>query len=172
MKNQRTYKMTITALGIALVAIATMFLQFPIPLGYAHLGNVFILLFSVLFGPVTGAIAAGVGSALADLLTGYTLWVIPTLIIKTCMGYLIGKIASKEKIPSLKSKYTSIASLLGILEMIAGYTLAGAFLEASLPAGLAQIPGLTIEGIVGLILFYGLFGILSNLPLKRLIHTH
>ncbi len=50
MKNHLTYKLTINALGIAMVAIATMFLQFPIPLGYAHLGNCFILLLVIPFG--------------------------------------------------------------------------------------------------------------------------
>ena len=92
MKKNLTYKLAINALGIAMVAIATMFLQFPIPLGYAHLGNCFILLFAVFFGPETGLVAGGIGSALADLLTGYTVWVIPTLIIKSIMGYLIGRV--------------------------------------------------------------------------------
>ena len=152
MKNHLTYKLTINALGIAMVAIATMFLQFPIPLGYAHLGNCFILLFAIFFGPSTGLITAGIGSALADLLTGYTLWVIPTLIIK-------------------KSKYVFLASIVGIVEMIAGYTIAGAILEQSIPAGVAQIPGLSIEGLVGIVLFYGLYGILLNAKIKRLIHN-
>lgn len=170
MKNHLTYKLTINALGIAMVAIATMFLQFPIPLGYAHLGNCFILLFAIFFGPSTGLITAGIGSALADLLTGYTLWVIPTLIIKSLMGYLIGKIASQDTNKSLKSKYVFLASIVGIVEMIAGYTIAGAILEQSIPAGVAQIPGLSIEGLVGIVLFYGLYGILLNAKIKRLIH--
>ena len=40
--NSRT--ISINALAIALVCLSTMFLQFPIPLGYAHLGNCFILI--------------------------------------------------------------------------------------------------------------------------------
>ena len=50
--NSRT--ISINALAIALVCLSTMFLQFPIPLGYAHLGNCFILISGVFFGPVTG----------------------------------------------------------------------------------------------------------------------
>lgn len=67
--NSRT--ISINALAIALVCLSTMFLQFPIPLGYAHLGNCFILISGVFFGPVTGLLAGGIGSALSDLLTGY-----------------------------------------------------------------------------------------------------
>ena len=43
--NSRT--ISINALAIALVCLSTMFLQFPIPLGYAHLGNCFILISGV-----------------------------------------------------------------------------------------------------------------------------
>ena len=46
--NSRT--ISINALAIALVCLSTMFLQFPIPLGYAHLGNCFILISGVFFG--------------------------------------------------------------------------------------------------------------------------
>ena len=60
--NSRT--ISINALAIALVCLSTMFLQFPIPLGYAHLGNCFILISGVFFGPVTGLLAGGIGSAL------------------------------------------------------------------------------------------------------------
>ena len=44
--NSRT--ISINALAIALVCLSTMFLQFPIPLGYAHLGNCFILISGIL----------------------------------------------------------------------------------------------------------------------------
>ena len=91
--NSRT--ISINALAIALVCLSTMFLQFPIPLGYAHLGNCFILISGVFFGPVTGLLAGGIGSALSDLLTGYAQWIIPTLIIKGIMGFVIGYIANR-----------------------------------------------------------------------------
>ena len=48
-----------------------MLIQIPIPLGYAHLGDSVILITAYLFGPVVGALAGGIGSAMADILTGY-----------------------------------------------------------------------------------------------------
>lgn len=83
----------VNALCAALVCISTMVIQIPIPLGYMHLGNACILLVGALFGPVTGLFAGGIGSAMADLLTGYTQWVIPTLLIKSVMGFVIGYLA-------------------------------------------------------------------------------
>ena len=58
-----------TAVCMALTCIATMLIQIPIPLGYAHLGDSVILITAYLFGPVVGALAGGIGSAMADILT-------------------------------------------------------------------------------------------------------
>ena len=74
-----------TAVCMALTCIATMLIQIPIPLGYAHLGDSVILITAYLFGPVVGALAGGIGSAMADILTGYPVWAVPTLLIKTIM---------------------------------------------------------------------------------------
>ena len=49
-------KIAMNALCITLVFVGTRVLQFPIPLGYAHLGNAMILLVSVYYGPKTGAL--------------------------------------------------------------------------------------------------------------------
>ncbi len=66
--NQNVRRITLAALGAALVCICTSVFKFPIPLGYAHLGNCMILLFGVFFDPWIGAFAGGVGSAISDLL--------------------------------------------------------------------------------------------------------
>ena len=145
----------IKALWIALVFLATRFLQFPIPLGYAHLGNAMILLAAVYFGPVTGMLAGGLGSALADL-TSFPAWTLPTLIIKLLMGLICGIIAGKPKSgkPRTKQLPVLIAVVVTIAEMVFGYFVAGSILYSSVATGLLQVPGLTAEGIVGIILFY------------------
>ena len=66
--NWTAKKLAINALAIALVCVSTMVIQIPIPLGYMHLGNCCILLVSVYFGNMTGMLAGGIGSCLADLL--------------------------------------------------------------------------------------------------------
>ena len=115
--NQNVRRITIAALGAALVCICTSVFKFPIPLGYAHLGNCMILLFGVFFDPWIGAFAGGVGSAISDLL-GYPEWAIPTLIIKSIMGLVVALIAKKKgetaKVRSVRKKPHSIMRLVEI----------------------------------------------------------
>ncbi len=147
-------RLTIAALGTALVCIATRIFQFPIPLGYAHLGNCMILLFAVYFDPWIGALAGGVGSALADLLS-YPVWCVPTLIIKSLMGLAAALIAKKRGgRATFRSVRTMLAVVSAIVIMVLGYFAAGSLLYGSVVTGAAQIPGLAAEGAVGIVLFY------------------
>ena len=133
MKENTAKFVTINALSISLVCVSTMAIQIPIPLGYMHLGNTCILLTAALFGPTTGLLTGGIGSALADLLTGYTQWVLPTLLIKSIMGFAIGYLAwGKEKKLHMASVRTLLASIAGVAVMIAGYTIAGAVMNGSI----------------------------------------
>lgn len=67
----------------ALVFVATYFIKLPVSItqGYIHLGDGFILLGAALWGGIAVP-AAAVGSMLADLLGGYTLYCLPTFLIK------------------------------------------------------------------------------------------
>ena len=170
MKENTAKFVTINALSIALVCVSTMAIQIPIPLGYMHLGNTCILLTAALFGPTTGLLAGGIGSALADLLTGYTQWVLPTLLIKSIMGFAIGYLAwGKEKKLHMASVRTLIASIAGVAVMIAGYTIAGAVMNGSIYTGLLQVPGLTLEGIIGMAIFYVIGFVLERANVFRLL---
>ena len=154
-KGKESRAIAVNALAAALVCIGTMAIQIPIPLGYMHLGNACILLMAAMFGPVTGMLAGGIGSAMADLLTGYTQWVLPTLLIKCAMGFAAGSLA-RENGHSLQmaSPRTFLASISGTAVMVFGYTAAGAVMNGSIYTGLLQVPGLTVEGILGIAVFY------------------
>lgn len=147
-----TKKVCMIGLFMALICVATLVFKVPIPGGYAHLGNGFIFLAGALLGNVGGLIAAGIGSALADLLGGWYMWIIPTLIIKSVMGFIIAFIAPKRF--TVKSVRTAIAVFAGMTEMTAGYVIAGIFTMDTFAASLTQVPGLLAEGIVGIVLFY------------------
>ena len=155
MKENKVIFITVNALLIALVCVSTMVIQIPIPLGYMHLGNTCILLAGAMFGPVSGLLAGGIGSALADLLIGYTQWVLPTLIIKGIMGFAIGWIISgRGRTMRMSSVHTFLGILAGIVIMIFGYFIGGSILYGSIYTGATQIPGLTLEGILGMAIFY------------------
>lgn len=155
MKTFSSKKITLTALAIALVCVTTAYTHIPIPLGYMHLGNICILLCSFLFPAEIGLLAGGVGSALADLLTGFPQWILPTLLIKSLMGYAISKIAhDKNGCARMLTVRTALAAVAGIAIMIVGYFIAGSILYGSVATGLTQVPGLSFEGVLGIAGFY------------------
>ncbi len=87
-----TKKVILTGLMIALVTVATMVFMVPVPFtnGYIHLGDSMIFLSVLILGWRYGAIASGVGSALADLFAGYANWAPWTLCIKGLMALMMG----------------------------------------------------------------------------------
>ncbi|GMQ58903.1 hypothetical protein AN1V17_32990 [Vallitalea sediminicola] len=97
-KSSDIRKITYTGLMTALILLATLSLKIPVPFtnGYIHLGDSMIFIGAILLGWKYGAFAAGVGSALADVIGGYAHWAIPTLIIKALMGAIVGICASEE----------------------------------------------------------------------------
>lgn len=148
----KTKDLTLTAVMSALVFIATFVPKIPIPLGYAHLGDAAIFLAVIYCGRKIGIISGIIGSALADLLSGFPIWILPTIFIKLAMA---------ETFFRLKDKNLIISLILASLVMTAGYTLIGAALYDSLNAGLASTPGLLLKSAVNI--FVALF---LNLALK------
>lgn len=82
---------------MALTTIATMVIAIPVPFtnGYIHLGDSMVFLSVLVLGWRYGAVAAGVGSALADIFLGYVNWAPWTLCIKAVMAILMGLIIEK-----------------------------------------------------------------------------
>jgi len=143
----------LTAVMTAVVFFMTFVPKIPIPLGYAHLGDAAIFLLVVIAGRREAVWAGCLGSALADFLGGFALWIGPTLLIKYLMAMTFVLLMDKGN-EWLKSPRTFIALLAACLVMAAGYTLFGAILYDSLAAGLSSAPGLLLEGGVNIAAFY------------------
>ena len=64
--NKKTKLIVLNGLMVAIVCLATMIIQIPVPLteGYVNIGDSIIFISSILFGPITGMISGGVGSCL------------------------------------------------------------------------------------------------------------
>lgn len=170
-KQFSTRLLCVTGIMAALVCVMTMVVQIPIPLGYAHLGDAFILLTVLFVGKRSGIWAGGIGSALADLLTGYTYWAIPTFLIKALMAWMVGKIAyNKKETCTLFSVRALLACAIGMVWMVVGYTIAGALLYGGFAAGLASTPGLAVKGVLNLAVCYGV-GALFEKANTRLLLT-
>ena len=95
--REKTNKIIMTGLMIALTTVATMVIAIPVPFtnGYIHLGDSMIFISVLILGWRYGALAAGVGSALADLFLGYVHWVPWTLCIKGIMALMMGILIEK-----------------------------------------------------------------------------
>ena len=151
-----TKEICIQSLMIALVTVATMFFQIPVSAtqGYIHLGDSMILLTSIFFGWRYGMIAGGVGSALADILSGYAHWAPFTLIIKGLMGLLIGKVAgSSNTKKGFFNGRNILGSVAGLVWMIIGYFFGGALLKGSFIVAATSIPENIVQAIGGFIIF-------------------
>ena len=120
----------------AIVFVLTRVIQVPTPVvGYIHLGEVGIFFSALAFGPLVGAVAGGVGTALADLTSPYAQWAIYSLIVHGLEGWLVGWISRR-----LRGTGGSIAAIVvGGLVVVAGYLLAGTIL-IGFGAALAEVP--------------------------------
>lgn len=112
--NKTVLKLTYSGLMAALTFISTSILAFPVAFtnGYIHLGDGFVLSCGVVLGKKYGALAAGIGSALADIYLGYASWALPTFIIKALMAYLVGwlfeDLTNKGKVYRMMTAFTAM----------------------------------------------------------------
>ncbi len=95
--SEKTNKIILTGVMMAITAAATMVIAIPVPFtsGYIHLGDSMVFLSVLILGWRYGAIAAGVGSALADIFLSYVHWAPWTLCIKGIMAILMGLMMEK-----------------------------------------------------------------------------
>lgn len=84
-----------------------------------------VILGAYLLGPALGAAAGGVGPALADLLSGYTVYVPATLVIKAAMGLLA---AMLYRAAGKKAWGMVVCATAAEAVMVAGYWLFDALL--------------------------------------------
>lgn len=138
-----------SGLMMALVFVTTRAFVLPIPQtkGFFNLGEAAIYLAAVLFGPAVGALAGGLGSALADLSLGYTQYAPFTLVIKGLEGALVGLIAGGASAPVRR-----VAGMIcGGLVMVAGYFVTQAYLLGlGAAAASAEVPYNLVQMAVGL----------------------
>ena len=150
--HQKTKRIVITALMTSMVCVATMIIKIPSPMkGYLNIGDCIVLLCGWLLPPGYGFIAAGLGSALADLFSGYVVYAPATFLIKGSMSlvaYAVFKLMNK-KIGKLPSEI--IGGVLAELLMVSGYFVFEGILYGFAPS-LVNIPANGVQGIAGLVI--------------------
>ena len=117
MWNLSVKKLTLAGVMAALVFVMTYVPKVPVPVtgGYVHLGDGAIFLSVLLLGPL-GIPAAAIGSALADVLGGYLVYALPTLLIKAWMALIVCRVWKPES--WLRA---AVAFVLAEFVMVMGY---------------------------------------------------
>ena len=131
----------------AMVFVFTFTFKVPVgSMGYAHLGDAFIIVSVWILGGKRAWIPAALGAGLADLATGYVIWILPTAIVKMLFALTIFLIA--EKIFKCKT----IGYVLGVIAAaavhIVGYSLAWYIIGGAAGLTGAIIP-LVIQTAIG-----------------------
>ena len=156
MNHSSTLKNVLTALFAALICVATMLIQIPIPAtgGYANLGDGVILMCAFLMNPFCAVLAAGLGSMLADILAGYVSYALGTLIIKAGVAFIaatifnrFGRCASARK----TSASMLVSAIFAECFMVLGYFLYEAVCLGYGLGAAAAIIGNIGQGVVGAI---------------------
>jgi uncharacterized membrane protein len=100
----------------------------PSTKGFFNIGETMVYTAALLFGPLVGAFAGGVGSMLADVLLGYYYYAPATLVVKALEGGVVGFLSRKT--PLLSKFHTKrewkiftfeIGALVGILVSLLGF---------------------------------------------------
>jgi uncharacterized membrane protein len=161
-----TKKLVMSALFAAIVCVLTVTVRVPSPLGgYLNLGDCAVLLCGWLLSPWLGFLAAGLGSALADVASGYLIYAPATLLIKGVMAltvYAIFRILSK-RIKPFPARL--LGGLLAELWMVLGYWVFEGFLYGFLPSAV-NIPANGVQGVAGLMLGVALIKVFERLKIS------
>lgn len=148
--NNKVLRLVLLAMFTAAIALATAYLAFPTGLGgYVNLGDGIIFMGAMLMGPA-GAISAGVGSALADIIGGYTLYAPATFVIKAAMGVLVG-LLYRRKGGTVSFIVNVVLFILAEIIMVVGYFGYECILYG-FSGALAGVPANAIQGCAGIVI--------------------
>jgi len=150
----QTKRLSLGGMMAALVFVATYFFKIPVSVtqGYVHLGDGFILLGAALLGN-TAILAAAIGSMLADLLGGYTLYILPTFLIKGSVAAVAVWGLSKQPpawgraLVYLAAEAVMVLGYFLVEWLVLGYGLAAA-LGALLPNMVQGLSGVVIAVVL------------------------
>ena len=152
MKHTGTHKhiklICISAMLASLVFVATFLIKIPLAVGYVHIGDGIVFLASALLPAPYALIATAVGVSLADLCSGYVIYIPITALIR-----ILTVLCFSRKKPMLSAR-NIIALLLGIIICAVGYYVFEAiFVYENAISALAGLPFNLAQSAVGALLY-------------------
>lgn len=160
MKNRTTQLLCQTAAFAAIIYIFTAVFHVPTHTGYTHIGDGFLFLAACVLPAPYAAAAGAVGAGLADLLSGYAMWLPGTLIIKSVTALYFSK--NTQRILCLRNLMALIPAW---ATCIIGYYVYEALLTGNWMAPLAGIPGYVTQSTLSTVVFIVMAVVLE--PVKQ-----
>ena len=153
MKDKTIRRLVLSAMFAALSCAATMVIQIPIATGYLNFGDGLCLLAGWILGPWYGFAAAGLGSALADLLAGYGAYVPATFVIKGLVALLAGLLLRPGRTKGTPAVWQlALTALPAEAAMVIGYFGFETLVLGEAAAAAAAVPNNVLQAAAGIVL--------------------
>ena len=165
---QQLVKVGIIAAFATLAFVGTIVIRVPIPAtgGYFNLGDTFVMIAALLYGPFVGAMVGLIGPAAADAV-GFPQFILATGIVKGLEGFAVGLIGGYRGAESVGKSITALIA--GIIILVAGYFVFEAIiyplLARAIPffgvtdpkAALAEIVPNLLQGSISAVVAFGIW---------------
>lgn len=150
--NKKVKTLVTSALFAALICVATMVVKIPTPLkGYINLGDCMVLVSAFLLPPVYSFFAAALGSALADIFSGYFVYAPATFIIKGLVAlsaFFVFRMLSKKTKEEVAEIFSGIVAE---TIMVIGYYIFEGFMYGFVASAVNILPNV-FQGVAGIVL--------------------
>lgn len=149
MSKSRIRQEVLAAILTALTVTMSILVVIPIPgtHGLVTLCEVGIYISAILFGNPVGLVVGGASGFLIDIISGYPVWCLFSLVIHGLQGFVVAYMSKNHKI---ELKTIILPLLVGSIIMVVGYCLATGLLFGW-PAGLSSIPSNLVQVGFGMI---------------------
>ncbi|MDO5491512.1 MAG: ECF transporter S component [Bacillota bacterium] len=158
-KDSRVYHIVMTAMMMCIIMVSILLLRIPIPFtqGYVNLSDAMVFMAVIILGWRYGAVAAGLGSMLGDLMAGFAIWAPWSLGIKAGMAIIFGLILEsalcRRKLSGRGFLSVEIVGMvLAGLFMAAGYYFAEGIMYGNWIVAVLGIPWNIAQFAVGIVL--------------------
>lgn len=155
-------KLAIAGILMALVVLSILLIHIPIPFGFIHVADSFILL-SALLGPIYGAVVGGIGGMIGDLWLGFPAYAPWTLVIHSLQAIFMALALAKMGNMNYRMFFI-LGFVVSVITVVPGYYLADVLMYGSWGSPLIGIPLNLIQVTVG----SGL-GALLYLPFSKVL---
>lgn len=164
--------MILASLFAAMVTVLTCYIKIPTHNGYVHIGDGVIYIAACLLPAPLAMFCGALGGMFADLLGGYTVYALPSFIIK---ALLVLPFYRKSK--KIIEKRNIFAAIIGIAITVLGYFIADAVIfslsggsilsPAPWAAALYDIPSNLIQSAASFAVFTALGAALDKANVKK-----